>query len=61
MIRSAVGWGRPSTGWFTLGTGEDLELAEPGARLRAKVIDAVILVGVIVVGIILVLLSAGRR
>ena len=57
MIRSAVGWGRPSTGWFTLGTGEDLELAEPGARLRAKVIDAVILVGVIVVGIILVLLS----
>ncbi len=58
MIRSAVGWGRPSTGWFILGTGEELELAEPAARLRAKVIDGMILVGVIVMGIILVLLSA---
>ena len=57
VIRSAVGWGRPSTGWVTLGTGEELELAEPVARLRAKAIDAVIIVGVIVVGIILVLLS----
>ena len=34
-----------------------MELAEPVARLRAKAIDAVIIVGVIVVGIILVLLS----
>ena len=58
MILSAVGRGLPSTRWVTLDTGEELELAEPAARLRAKVIDGMILVGVIIVGIILVLLSA---
>lgn len=56
-VRPVLGWGRPSPGWVTLETGEQLELADPAARLRAKVIDGMILVGVIVVGIILVLLS----
>ena len=37
--------------------GEQLEFAEPAARLGPKVIDAMILIGVIVVGIIVVLLS----
>ena len=55
--RPAFGWGRPSPGWVTLGTGEQLELADPAARLGAKVIDLVIFVGVIVVGVIVVLLA----
>ncbi len=58
VIRSGVGWGRRCTGWVTLGTGEELELAEPVARLRAKFIDGMILVAVIVMGVFVVLLSA---
>ena len=57
MIRSAVGWGRSSPGWVTLDTGEQLELAEPAARLGAKVIDLLILVAVIVGGVIVVLVA----
>ena len=54
----AFGRRRPSPRWITLETGEQLELAEPSARLRAKVIDLMILVAVIIVGIVLVVLSA---
>ena len=43
--------------WVTLGTGEQVELAEPAARLRAKVIDGLIFVALIVVGVIVVLLA----
>ncbi|MXW95049.1 MAG: RDD family protein [Acidimicrobiaceae bacterium] len=32
------------TGWATLGTGETLELASPGARLGARIIDIVIMI-----------------
>ena len=35
----AFGAGRPVTGWVTLGTGQQVELADPIARLGAKVID----------------------
>ncbi|MCE2525830.1 MAG: RDD family protein [Acidimicrobiia bacterium] len=57
MIRSALGWGRSSPGWVTLETGEQLELAEPSARLSAKIIDFLILVAVIVGGVIVVLVA----
>ena len=57
MIRSALGWGRSSPGWVTLETGEQLELAEPSARLSAKIIDLLILVAVIVGGVIVVLVA----
>lgn len=57
MIRSAVGRDRSSPGWVTLGTGERLELAEPAARLRAKIIDLMILVAVMVGCVIVVLLA----
>ena len=33
------GVGQPVTGWVTLGTGQQVELASPGARLGAKLID----------------------
>ena len=42
------------TGWATLGTGEGVELAGPGGRLGARIIDTVIM-GVVVI----VLLIAG--
>jgi len=57
VIRSALGWGRSSPGWVTLETGEQLELAEPSARLSAKIIDFLILVAVIVGGVIVVLVA----
>lgn len=57
MIRPALGRRGASPGWVTLDTGEQLELAEPSARLNAKIIDLLILVGVIVGGVILVLVT----
>ena len=55
--RAAFGLGRSSPGWVTLETGEQLELAEPSARLNAKIIDLLILVAVIVGGVIVVLVA----
>lgn len=57
MSRLTIGEDRSSPRWVTLGTGEQLELAEPGARLRAKIIDLKILVAVVVGCIIVVLLA----
>lgn len=57
VIRSTLGFGRSSPGWVTLDTGEQLELAEPSARLSAKIIDLLILVAVIVGGVIVVMLA----
>lgn len=37
------------TGWATLGTGERVELASPGARLGARVLDAVIMIVAIII------------
>ncbi|MDE0654849.1 MAG: RDD family protein [bacterium] len=55
--RRAFGRRGASPGWVTLETGEQLELAEPSARLSAKIIDLLILVAVIVGGVIVVLVS----
>ncbi|MCY3806807.1 MAG: RDD family protein [bacterium] len=55
--RRAFGRRGASPGWVTLDTGEQLELAEPSARLSAKVIDLLILVAVIVGGVVLVLVT----
>ena len=55
--RRAFGRRGASSGWVTLETGEQLELAEPSARLSAKIIDLLILVAVIVGGVIIVLVA----
>lgn len=55
--RRAFGRRGASPGWVTLDTGEQLELAEPSARLSAKIIDLLILVAVIVGGVIVVLVA----
>ena len=51
------------TGWATLGTGERVELASPGARLGARLLDVVVMViAVFVLALILgasISLSAG--
>ena len=55
--RRAFGRRGASSGWVTLDTGEQLELAEPSERLSAKIIDLLILVAVIVGGVIVVLVA----
>lgn len=41
------------TGWAITGTGQQLELASPGARLGARILDAVIMV--VVIGVLFLL------
>lgn len=55
--RRAFGRRGASQGWVTLATGEQLELAEPSARLSAKIIDLLILVAAVVGGVIVVLVA----
>lgn len=46
------------TGWATLGTGEMLELASPGARLGARIIDIVIMIVVALILFFVVIAGA---
>ena len=50
----------PVTGWVTLGTGQQVELAEAGARLGAKVIDWALFWVVSLVVILPIAIAAGR-
>ena len=49
---------QPMTGWATLGTGEGVELAGPGGRLGARIIDIAIIVVVFIILIIVGVASA---
>ena len=49
-----------ATGWATLGTGETVQLATPGARLGARVIDWIILGLVLIVLAIVLFVSFSR-
>ena len=48
----------PAKGWVILGTGQELQLAKPSARLAARAIDSVILVILIIGGFVLVVVAA---
>ena len=53
---SSPGWATSSTGWVTVGTGASVELASPGQRLAARIIDSAILG---VVGVLQLIFGVG--
>lgn len=55
---SAPSGSQAMTGWATLGTGEGVELAGPGGRLGARIIDIAIIVVVFIILIIVGVASA---